>query len=64
MSTTPESAQSLQALNEQHLMIPEAVMREIAQELGTAKINHISVANSLRRLQASIAAQAQAEPME
>lgn len=51
MSTTPASDQSQLAHNEPQLMIPESAMREIAQELGTATINRILLADTVRRLQ-------------
>lgn len=51
MSTTHESVQSPLALNEPQLMISEAAMQDIARELGTATINRILLADTVRRLQ-------------
>lgn len=53
MSTTPRSAPSPQPDGSQ-LLVPEAVLRDIAQELGTAIINRIMLADAVRRQQAQL----------
>lgn len=64
MSTLTGSAQSQLVHNEPQLMVTEIAMREIALELGTAQINRLLLADTVRRLQASIAAPTHEQPVE